>query len=97
MAIKILIGGSPCTYWSIAQSNNREVEASGMGWELFKNYLIAKEKFKPHLFLYENNKSAAQPIKTQIAKELGVGIDDNVRFTYINSALVSAQTDGVFM
>ena len=29
-----LIGGSPCTYWSIAQKNNRETEASGMGWEL---------------------------------------------------------------
>ena len=24
-----LIGGSPCTYWSIAQKNNRETEASG--------------------------------------------------------------------
>ena len=43
MAIKILIGGSPCTYWSIAQKNNRETEAEGMGWELFKNYLIAKQ------------------------------------------------------
>lgn len=91
MAIKILIGGSPCTYWSIAQTNNRETEASGMGWELFKNYLIAKEKFKPDLFLYENNKSAAQAIKDQIAHELGVGTDPKVRFTYINSALVSAQ------
>ena len=91
MAIKILIGGSPCTYWSIAQKNNRETEASGMGWELFKNYLIAKEKFKPDLFLYENNKSAAQAIKDQIAEEFGVGVDPDVRFTYINSALVSAQ------
>lgn len=91
MAIKILIGGSPCTYWSIAQKNNRETEASGTGWELFKNYLIAKEKFKPDFFLYENNKSAAQAIKDQIAEELGVGVDPDVRFTYINSALVSAQ------
>ena len=91
MAIKILIGGSPCTYWSIAQTNNRETKAEGMGWELFKNYLIAKEKFKPDFFLYENNKSAAQAIKDQIAEEFGVGVDPNVRFTYINSALVSAQ------
>lgn len=89
--IKILLGGSPCTYWSIAQTNNRETKAEGMGWELFKNYLIAKEKFKPDLFLYENNKSAAQAIKDQIAEEFGVGIDPDVRFTYINSALVSAQ------
>ena len=83
--IKLLIGGSPCTFWSIAQKNGRETEAEGMGWELFKNYLIAKEKFKPDFFLYENNKSAAQPIKDQISRELGVDL------MYINSALVSAQ------
>ena len=41
--IKILIGGSPCTYWSVAQKKGREVEAEGLGWELFRNYLIAKE------------------------------------------------------
>jgi DNA (cytosine-5)-methyltransferase 3A len=91
MAIKILIGGSPCTHWSIAQKQNRETEPEGMGWELFKNYLIAKEKFKPDFFLYENNKSAAQAIKDQIAEEFGVGVDPDVRFTYMNSALVSAQ------
>jgi len=83
--IKILIGGSPCTHWSIAQKNNRETEAEGIGWELFENYLIAKEKFQPDYFLYENNKSAAQPIKDQISKELGAPLQ------YINSALVSAQ------
>lgn len=91
MAIKILIGGSPCTHWSIAQKNNREITAEGIGWGLFKNYLIAKKKFKPDFFLYENNKSAAQAIKDQIAYELGVGTDPMARFTYINSALVSAQ------
>lgn len=83
--IKILIGGSPCTYWSVAQKKNREVEAKGLGWELFKNYLIAKEKFKPDFFLYENNKSAAQAIKDQISQELGVEL------MHISSALVSAQ------
>ncbi|MDR2513770.1 MAG: DNA cytosine methyltransferase [Christensenellaceae bacterium] len=83
--IKFLIGGSPCTHWSIAQSKNRETEAEGIGWELFRNYLIAKERFKPDFFLYENNKSAAQPIKDQIAAELGAPLQ------YINSALVSAQ------
>ena len=45
MAIKLLLGGSPCTHWSIAKKN-REKSASGLGWELFKNYLIAKEKCK---------------------------------------------------
>lgn len=83
--LKILLGGSPCTHWSIAQKNNRETEPEGLGWELFKNYLIAKKKFNPDFFLYENNKSAAQPIKDQISHELGVDL------MYINSALVSAQ------
>lgn len=97
MAIKLLIGGSPCTYWSIAQKNNRETTAEGLGWELFKNYLIAKKKFKPDFFLYENNKSAAQAIKDQIKKELGVWDgtllmrDSGARYIEINSALVSAQ------
>lgn len=83
--IKLLIGGSPCTYWSVAQRQNREVEAEGLGWELFRNYLIAKEKFNPDFFLYENNKSAAQSIKDQIGHELGAEL------MYINSSLVSAQ------
>lgn len=83
--IKFLIGGSPCTHWSIAQSKARETEPEGIGWELFKNYLIAKEKFSPDFFLYENNKSASQPIKERISVELGVPLQ------YINSALVSAQ------
>lgn len=52
---------------------------------MFENYLIAKEKFKPDFFLYENNKSAAQPIKDQISHEL------DTELQYINSALVSAQ------
>lgn len=93
--IKLLIGGSPCTFWSIAQKNNRETTAEGLGWELFKNYLVAKEKFKPDFFLYENNKSAAKAIKDQIKKELkvwdNIGEDSGARYIEINSALVSAQ------
>ena len=83
--LKILLGGSPCTKWSIAQSKDRETEASGIGWELFKNFLYARDKFKPDYFLYENNKSAAKPIKDQISKELKTPLQ------YINSSLVSAQ------
>jgi DNA (cytosine-5)-methyltransferase 3A len=83
--LKFLIGGSPCTHWSIAQSNNRETQPQGLGWELFSNFLRAKERFKPDYFLYENNKSVAKPIKEQISKELGVPLQ------HINSALVSAQ------
>ena len=95
--IKILLAGSPCTYWSIAQKNNRETEPRGMGWEMFKNYLIAKEKFKPDFFLYENNKSAAEAIKSKIREELKVWdgtlfmSDSGARYIEINSALVSAQ------
>ena len=70
---RILLGGSPCTKFSIAQKNDRETQPnSGIGWELFKNYLIAKEKFKPDYFLYENNVSAAKPIKDEIKKQLNV-------------------------
>lgn len=94
--IKLLIGGSPCTFWSIAQKNNREVTASGIGWELFKNYLIAKEKFQPDFFLYENNVSAAPEIKAQIKQEFHVATKllakpTDARYIEINSALVSAQ------
>ena len=68
--IKLLIGGSPCTYWSIAQSHNRETTCEGQGWELFKNYLFAKDLFKPDFFLYENNCSASKEIKEEIEKSL---------------------------
>ena len=52
----ILMGGSPCTYWSIAQKNNRETEASGMGWELFSQYVRALREAQPKYFVYENGK-----------------------------------------
>lgn len=58
---------------------------SGEGWELFHNYLLAKEKFKPDLFLAENNQSVSQEIKDEVSKLL------NVNYKSINSALVSAQ------
>ena len=83
--IKLLLGGSPCTHWSIAQTKNRETEPSGIGWKLFENYLIALDKFKPDYFLYENNKSMAPAIRAEITKRLGVEL------ICINSALVSAQ------
>lgn len=88
--IKLLLGGSPCTYWSIAQTKNRETKPSGLGWELFENYLIAKEKFRPDFYLYENNVSAAAEIKSEIKSRFGVGETD-ARYIEINSALVSAQ------
>lgn len=83
--MKLLLGGSPCTYWSIAQTKNRETQASGMGWELFKNYLIARDKYKPDYFLYENNKSMSAAILQEITRQFGF------EPALINSALVSAQ------
>ena len=80
-----LVGGSPCTYWSIAQTKNRETVASGMGWELFSQYVRALHEAKPKYFIYENNKSMSKAIRA--------GIDETFGFeaVLINSALVSAQ------
>lgn len=80
-----LIGGSPCTYWSIAQTKNRETVASGMGWELFSQYVRALREAKPKFFIYENNKSMSAAIRESISETFGF------EPVLINSALVSAQ------
>lgn len=80
-----LVGGSPCTYWSIAQKNNRETEASGMGWELFSQYVRALREAQPQYFIYENNKSMSKAIRESITDTFGF------EPVCINSALVSAQ------
>lgn len=84
--IDYLIGGSPCTYWSIAQSpDKRETTASGIGWELFSQYVRALHEAKPKYFIYENNKSMAKAIYNSISETFGF------EPIMINSALVSAQ------
>lgn len=80
-----VVGGSPCTYWSIAQKNNRETEASGMGWELFSQYVRAVKEAQPLYFIYENNKSMSNAIRESITETFGF------EPICINSALVSAQ------
>lgn len=80
-----LIGGSPCTHWSIAQKNNRETEASGLGWELLCQYTRALKEAKPKFFIYENNKSMSKAIRESITETFGF------EPVCINSALVSAQ------
>lgn len=80
-----VIGGSPCTYWSIAQKNNRETKAEGMGWKLFSQYVRAVREVKPKFFVYENNKSMSKQIRASIDEAFGFGA------ICINSALVSAQ------
>ena len=83
--VDFLIGGSPCTYWSIAQTKNRETVASGMGWELFSQYVRALHEAKPKYFVYENNKSMSKAIRASIDETFGF------EAVLINSALVSAQ------
>lgn len=80
-----VIGGSPCTYWSIAQKNDRETEASGVGWELFCQFVRAINEAKPKWFIYENNKSMSPAIRDSITRAFGFEPH------CINSALVSAQ------
>lgn len=82
----LLIGGSPCTYWSIARvGGDRETTASGLGWDLFSQYVRALREVKPKYFLYENNQSMSNEIKECITKELGCEPYE------INSADFSAQ------
>lgn len=83
--VDFLVGGSPCTYWSIAQTKNRETVASGMGWELFSQYVRALHEAKPKYFIYENNKSMSKAIRASIDQTFGF------EAVLINSALVSAQ------
>lgn len=64
--IDILLGGSPCQKWSCCQKKDREVEASGVGWELFSQYVRALHEVKPKYFIYENNKSMSKQIKRSI-------------------------------
>ena len=80
----LLLGGSPCTYWSIAKKD-REVDCNGEGFRLFKEYVRALEESGCKYFLYENNYSVHQNIKDEITRVLGV------EPIMINSALVSAQ------
>lgn len=81
----LLIGGSPCTYWSIARKD-RETTSSGIGFDLFMQFVKAKEQSGCKYFLYENNNSISKEIKDEISKYLGV------QPIMINSELVSAQS-----
>lgn len=80
----LAIGGSPCTYWSVA-TKDRETTSEGMGFQLFLQFVRALKESKAKHFLYENNFSMAKEIKAEITKYLGV------EPILINSSLVSAQ------
>lgn len=85
--IDLLIGGSPCTYWSSARAKNtgRELTPDGIGGQLFMQYVKALKETKPKYFLYENNNSMSKEIKKFITEQLGV------QPIMINSSLVSGQ------
>ena len=76
-----------CTNWSIAKAGHgRETTNSGIGWELFSQYIRAwKESGVPY-YLYENNASMSKEIRNAISEAFGHEPLE------INSALVSAQT-----
>ena len=80
----LLLGGSPCTYWSIAKAG-RETTPDGTGGKLFMEFVRALRESGCKYFLYENNNSIHQNIKDFISEQLGV------QPIMINSALVSAQ------
>lgn len=82
--VDMVIGGSPCTYWSISKKD-REVTSDGIGYELFMHYVRAVKETGAKYFVYENNFSIHKDIKDAITKELGVEL------IMINSSLVSAQ------
>lgn len=76
-----------CTNWSIAKAGHgRETTNSGIGWELFSQYVRAwKESGVPY-YLYENNASMSKEIREAISDTFGHAPLE------INSDLVSAQT-----
>ena len=80
----MVMGGSPCTFWSIAK-NNREIDKSGNGWKLFMSFANAVKRIRPKWFLYENVASMPTNIKDYITEEL------QVEPIMINSSLLSAQ------
>lgn len=84
--IDLVIGGSPCQKFSIAQNTARETEKdNGIGWQLFMKFVEAIKTIRPTYFIYENVNSMHRNIRQYITEELGV------EPIMINSSLVSAQ------
>lgn len=81
----LLIGGSPCTYWSISKKE-REITCDGIGFKLFMEYKRALDESGCNYFLYENNYRIHKDIQNKITEILGV------HPILINSSLVSAQS-----
>lgn len=80
----MVIGGSPCTFWSIC-NKNREIDKNGEGWKLFMKFKEALDIIKPKYYLYENVNSMPKTIKEYISQEFRQAP------IMINSSLLSAQ------
>lgn len=83
----LLIGGSPCSFWSNARANrtDKETKPDGRGYKLFMEFVRAKNESRCRYFMYENNYSISQQIKDAISDALGV------KPILINSADFTAQ------
>ena len=87
--IDLLIGGSPCSYWSNARTSfkeTRERYPSGNGYDLFCVFVDAVKKITPKYFLYENNYSMSKEVRNQITSDL------HCKPIMIDSSLLSAQS-----
>lgn len=80
----LIMGGSPCTNWSIARRDRNE-GGINTGLSLFNQYVKALDEVKPKYFLYENNFRIGKDVTNTITDSLGV------QPILIDSALVSAQ------
>ena len=88
--VDLLMGGSPCQFWSKAKCSKtaklkREIDTEGEGWKLFQKFVEAKNNTNPTYFLYENNYGMADEIQDAISEELGA------QPIMIDSQLLSAQ------
>ena len=82
--IDLVIGGFPCTTFSIARKD-REISIEGDGGKLFLECVRALNETGAKYFMFENNHSIHKDVKDAVTELTGVD------FIMINSALVSAQ------
>lgn len=82
--VDLLIGGSPCQNFSIANVNRVGFESNN--GKLFYDYVRLLNELKPRYFLYENVSKMKKEDELHISNLLGV------TQTVINSALFSAQS-----
>lgn len=77
--IDLLIGGSPCTFWSKAKCHTakqaRELDTDGVGWKLF--LLLGKGHFSQVYRLYYLNGKAPTLVRCRTETKTNILIDEN--------------------